>query len=136
MTANHSENPEQNAVFDRDCFAHHLGIELLEAGEGTASARMVLGEQHLNGMGTVHGGAIFGLADLAFAVACNSREALAVALNVNISYVKAVRGGVLYARATETSLSARIGTYEVVVTDEQGETVALFYGMAYRKQAR
>ena len=58
--------------FKRDRFAEFLGIELLEAGEGYARSRMQIGEEHLNGIGTVHGGAIFTLADFTFAVASNS----------------------------------------------------------------
>ncbi len=136
MTDDTYFDPATNPIFAADRFAHHLGIELVEVGEGSARARLVVGEHHLNGVGTVHGGTIFGLADLAFAVACNSRGAVAVAIHVDIAYVKAVRNGVLTASATETSLSPRIGTYDVIVTDEAGDTVALFHGMAYRRQPR
>ena len=129
-------DPATNPVFANDLFAHHLGIELIEVGEGTARARMVIAEHHHNAVGTVHGGAIFGLADLVFAVACNSRGALAVALNVDISFVKAVRGGVLSAAAVETTCGPRIATYDITVTDGAGDVVALFHGMAYRKRAR
>jgi len=117
----------------RDRFAAHCGIELLEVGEGRAVARMPIGEQHLNGADTVHGGAIFTLADLAFAAASNSYGTLAMAINVSISYVKAAVGGTLTAEAEEASCSRRLGSYTIRITDDDGDLVAIFQGMAYRK---
>ena len=129
---------EQIADFfrERDRFAQHCDIELLEVGEGRALARMSLTERHLNGVGTAHGGAIFTLADLAFAAACNSHGTLAMAVNVSISYLKAVRVGTLTATAEELSCGARLGTYTVRITDAAGDLVAIFQGMAYRKKER
>ena len=119
--------------FKGDHFAAHAGIELLEARGGYARARMVVQPHHLNGVGTVHGGALFTLADLAFAVACNAYGTVAVAINVSISYLKAATRGILLAEATEESKNRRLGLYTVRVTDESGDLVALFEGMAYRK---
>jgi acyl-CoA thioesterase len=119
--------------FEGDRFAAHSGIELLEAGPGYARAQMAVQPWHLNGVGTVHGAALFALADLAFAVACNAHGTVAVAVNVNISYLKAVTEGTLTAEATEESKSHRLGLYTVRVTDGRGDLVALFEGMAYRK---
>jgi acyl-CoA thioesterase len=56
-----------------------------------------------------------------------------VAINVNISYIKAVSKGILIAKAREASLSRKIGTYSVDVTDGEGNLIATFQGMAYRK---
>lgn len=118
---------------ERDRFAAHCGVELIEVGAGRSVARLTLGEQHLNGADTVHGGAIFTLADLAFAAACNSYGTLAMAINVSISYVKAAVGGVLTAEAEEASCSRRLGSYTIRITDDDGDLVAIFQGMAYRK---
>jgi len=118
----------------RDRFAAHCGIELLEVGPGRAKARMTIGDQHMNGADTVHGGAIFALADLAFAAASNSHGALAMAINVSISYVKAAVSGTLTAEAEEVSCSRRLGSYTIRVTDDDGDLVAIFQGMAYRKE--
>jgi acyl-CoA thioesterase len=89
---------------------------------------------HLNGVGVAHGGALFTLADYVFAAASNSHGQIALAINVQISYVKATAQGVLLAEGCETSLGSRIGTYDIRITDEDGDTVALFHGMAYRKK--
>ncbi len=117
-----------------DKFAAHAGIELLEVSEGHAKAQLPIDERHLNSVGVVHGGAIFTLADLAFAVASNSHGNVALAINVSISFVKAVRKGVLTAEAREVSLNHKLGSYTVDVKDEAGELVAVFQGMAYRKK--
>ena len=122
------------AFFKKDRFAEHAGIELVDVEEGYALARMEIKEHHLNGVDLVHGGAIFSLADLAFAVASNSHGTVAVAINVSISFLKAAREGVLTAEAREVSRNPKLGSYNVTVTDEDGETIALFQGMVYRKK--
>lgn len=119
-----------------DRFARHVNIEMLEAANGSATARMKVEEHHLNSHGTVHGGAVFSLADAVFAAASNSHGVPAVAINVSISYLKAVTAGVLTAKATEASLNSTLATYEVRVTSETGELVATFQGMVYRKKHR
>ena len=124
---------DKETFFDKDTFAKYCGIELVEAGGGNAEARLTIQPHHLNGVGTVHGGMIFSLADLAFAAACNSHGTVAVAINVNIQYLKAISSGVLVAKAREVSLSRKIGTYSVQVTDGEGNLIASFQGMAYRK---
>ncbi len=121
------------AVVDKDQYARHAGIELLEVTPGKARARMVIGPQHLNGLGLVHGGAIFTLADLVFAAACNSHGYPAVAINVNISYLKAAKAGVLTADGEEVSAEGRLGSCVVRVTDDTGALIAMFQGLSYRK---
>lgn len=121
--------------FKNDRFAAHLGIELLEISPGRARARMKIEEHHLNALDIGHGGAIFGLADLVFAVASNSHGTVAMAINVSISYLKAVRAGTtLYAEALELSRNPKLASYSVRVESEDGDLVALFQGMVYRKK--
>ena len=66
--------------FKKDQFAAHNNIELVDAADGRARARMTLQPHHLNALGTVQGGALFTLADFCFAAACNSHGTVAVAL--------------------------------------------------------
>ena len=119
--------------FQNDRLASHLGIELLETSGGSAKMKMQVEPEHLNSVDVVHGGAIFTLADTAFAVASNSREALAVAINAHITYMKAATTGTLYAEAKETSLHHKLATYTINVTNEGGDLIATFQGMVYRK---
>jgi acyl-CoA thioesterase len=121
--------------FENDRFADHVGIELLEVSKGRAKAKMEIKEHHLNGVNIAHGGAIFSLADLAFAVASNSHKTVALSINVSISYLKAsVAGDTLIAEANEVSLNPKLATYEVRVTDETHDLIAIFLGTVYRKK--
>lgn len=117
-----------------DKFARHSGIELVEVRPGWAKASMKIEPFHLNGAKTVHGGAMFTLADFAFAVASNSHGMLAMGINTSMSFVKAALQGTLYAEAKEQSLNARLASYAVTITDDAGDVVALFQGMVYRKK--
>lgn len=119
---------------DRDKFARHCGVELLEVSEGRAKAKMEIAENHLNGVNIVHGAAIFTLADLVFAAASNSHGTVSVAINVNISFLKAAAKGTLTAEAEEVSSHPRLGTYDIKIRDDSGDLVATFQGMVYRKQ--
>ena len=120
--------------FKNDNFAAMSGIELLEVSPGYAKAVMNIEEKHLNALKTVQGGALFTLADLAFAAASNAYGNVAVAINANISFVKAATGKTLTAEAKETSINSKISTYTVNITDDKGDLVAIFQGMGYRKK--
>ena len=122
------------AQMKKDAFAKELGIELVEVEPGRAKVRMRVGDEHRNSVARVHGGVIFTLADYAFAVACNSYGTVAVAVNCHISYLRPPEGEALAAEAEEVSKSRRLGTDDVRVSDGEGGVVAVFRGMAYRKE--
>jgi acyl-CoA thioesterase len=122
--------------FVKDAYAKQAGIELLECSLGMAKVKMEICDKHKNSHGTVHGGAIFTLADTAFALASNSHGIPAAAINAHISYVKSATSGTLFAQAEEFSINPKIATYTVRVTDENGENIAIFQGMVYRKIPR
>lgn len=117
-----------------DRFAKQCGIDLVSVEPGRARTRMRVSPGHLNGVGIVQGGAIFTLADFAFAAASNSHGTVAVAINVSINFLKATSSGILVAEAKETSKNPKLGTYTVDVRDESGDLVATFQGMVYRKK--
>jgi len=119
---------------EKDQFAKHNGIELLKVSDGAATAKFQIQKEHLNGVGVVHGGAIFALADFVFAAASNSHGTIALAINVSISYLKAVTKGFLVAEAMELSVNPKLATYSVRITDDRGDLVAVFQGMVYRKK--
>jgi acyl-CoA thioesterase len=121
---------------NNDKFAQHAGIELLEVKSGTAKVRMEVKPFHINGVGLVHGGALFTLADFAFAAAANSHEEVAVAINASISYLKGVKAGILYAEAEEISNSRKISVYSIKIINEHNQLIATFQGMAYKKVQR
>ena len=118
---------------DNDKFARLVGIRLLDVTKSHAKAELDISEHHLNGLGMVHGGAIFALADLVFAAAVNSHGIDAVAITIHVSYFKAVRKGKLMAEAKEISLNRKLATYDIRVMDDHGDQVAAFIGTAYRR---
>lgn len=119
---------------EKDNFAKHLGVEMLEYSPGKAKARMEIKSHHLNSAGMLHGGAIFSLADAVFSAASNSHGTLAVAINVSISFFKAVKSGTLTASAEEVSFNPKLATYLISVQDEAENKIALFQGTVYRKK--
>jgi acyl-CoA thioesterase len=120
--------------FENDRFAANSNIKVVDIAPGKATTRMEVSDMHLNGIGTVHGGALFTLADFTFALAANSYGKVTVAINANISYLKAVKNGFLTAKARELSSGGRIASYTVDIFDESDDLIAVFQGMAYRKR--
>lgn len=125
-------------IFDflsNDRFAlEQAGVELLEVGKGYARARMEIKPQHLNGGGVCQGGAIFTLADLAFAAATNSHAQLTLSITSNINFFRAESKGFLFAEAREVLNKKRLANCEVNITNEAGQLVATFNGTGYRKE--
>ncbi|NHN40847.1 hotdog fold thioesterase [Halorubellus sp. JP-L1] len=120
---------------DGDAYCETLGIDLAVLEPGHAVTELVVTEDLLNFHGTPHGGAVYSVADAAFAAASNSRGDPAVALETNMSYLDAVDvGDTLTATAEETHVSGRTAEYEVVVTADD-ERVATFRGRVYRIDA-
>jgi acyl-CoA thioesterase len=118
----------------QDPFGADVGVAIWEETPGVVVATLEVTPRHLNQHGTVHGGALFTLADVAFARASNARGAVAVALDTAMTFVRPARVGTrLVARCEEEVLRRRIGVYAVRITDETGETVALFRGTVFRR---
>lgn len=116
-----------------DKFALRAGVELLDVGNGYAKARMEVKPEHLNGGGVCQGGALFTLADLAFAAATNSHAKLTFSIDSSIHFFRSVSSGMLYAEAHEVFNHKRLANCEVRITTESGELVATFNGTGYRK---
>jgi acyl-CoA thioesterase len=118
--------------FQKDEFARFIGCEITDAGEGWAKVRMEIRPHHLNGVGILHGGAIFTVADLAGAVAANSHGNVAVGISCTVTYMKPPKGKSIIATAREISRSRRIGHYDIDIVDgDSGEAIATFQGTAY-----
>lgn len=115
-------------MFADDAASRALGIELLEAGGGTARLRMTVTDVMVNGHGIAHGGYLFLFADSAFACACNSRGPVTVAAGADISFIAPVRAGEeLTAVAEERTVFGRSGIYDVRVLRGE-DVVAEFRG--------
>jgi len=117
-----------------DHFAEALGIQLLEAKDGYAKVCMKIDKKHTNALGFTHGGAVFSLADYAFAHACNFGDNVAVAVQVNINFLRpSVEGDTLTAEATRVSDGKTMGLYHVTVKNQNTKMVAFFSGLAFKK---
>ena len=137
-------SPEQlaarvgEAMFANDRASREtMGMELVACTPGRAVMRMVLDERHLNGHRICHGGFIFTLADSTFAFACNSRNQSTVAAGCSIEFLKPGRlGDVLTCEGVEQVLQGRHGIYDMKVTNQRGEVVAMFRGKSAQVQGQ
>jgi acyl-CoA thioesterase len=106
-----------------------MSIELVACEPGRAVLRMEVRERHLNGHRICHGGFIFTLADSTFAFACNSHNKVTVAAGCSIEFLRPGQlGDVLTCEGVEQTLSGRHGIYDMKVTNQRGEVVAMFRG--------
>ena len=116
-----------------DLFSQWLGIEVIEITEGFSKIKMTVRNEMMNGLGIVHGGIAFSLADSAFAFACNNRNVLSVALDTSINFLKPVQvGDILIAEAKELHNGKSTGLYQVSISNQQQHLVALFKGTCFR----
>ena len=121
------------AMFARDRASQAMGMRISKVGPGRAELTMTVRADMLNGHATCHGGFIFTLADSAFAFACNSANMTTVASGCSIDFITPAReDDVLTAIGQERTLSGRTGVYDIEVTNQRGETVAMFRGKSHR----
>ena len=117
------------SMYAADACTRWLGMHVEAVGPGYARLSMAVRPEFLNGHRTCHGGLIFTLADSAFAFACNSHNHNTVAAGCSVEFLRPAHGGdVLTAEATEQVLSGRHGVYDVRVSNQTGEVVAMFRG--------
>ncbi|MGZ3853993.1 MAG: hydroxyphenylacetyl-CoA thioesterase PaaI [Flavisolibacter sp.] len=120
-------------MMENDFFSRWMRVNVIQVSEGYSKIQMVIREEMVNGFGIVHGGIPFSLADSAFAFACNNRNNLSVALDVTITFTKAVHiGDVLTAEAKEVHNGRSTGVYLISVTNQNNQQVALFKGTCFR----
>jgi len=120
-------------MLNNDRFANHNNIRLVSVGKGEATAEMMVAENHLNGVNIIQDGALFTLADFAFAAASNSHGRIAVASNASINFFRGVSSGKLTAHAKELSSGKTLASYTVDIVDEEGTKIAFFNGTAFLK---
>ncbi|MFH1757224.1 MAG: PaaI family thioesterase [Pseudomonadota bacterium] len=118
----------------REPFARKFGLKLTALDEGYSRVEMIFTPDMENIFGLAHGGALFALIDEAFETASNSHGTMAVALNMNITYVSSpAPGSKLTAEAKEFSRTAKTANYDIKVFDEQGHLITSCQALVYRK---
>lgn len=119
---------------EREPYVKLLGIKLIKLGEGYSEVEMKASGDFENIFSITHGGAIFSLADVAFGSAANSYGRVAVAINININYLRPARtGDTLRAVAKEISRGKNVATYEIVVSNDKGKSIATSQATAFLK---
>lgn len=137
MSAQQVAEATRDAMCKDDRASRRLGMQVLAVGPGTATLTMTVREDMLNGHDLCHGGLVATLADSAFAFACNAYNEITVASGFDIHLVAAARrGDVLTANCVEVSKAGRTGVYDVTVTNQHGETVAVFRGRSYTMKGK
>ena len=119
-----------------DRFAHAIGAQLTEVREGYAKAQLTVEERHLNGGNVCQGGAIYTLADLAFAAVANCRKVLTLGVSNNIAFLhSAALGDVLTAECIEVLDHHRLPYCDIRVTNQNGQLIAAVTALGYRMKA-
>ena len=130
----------REAIFKKvetEPFAKKFGIRLLDIEEGYSKVEMKLTPEMENLFGMAHGGALFALIDEAFETASNSHGTLAVALNMNITYISPPSlTSRLIAEAREFSRTSRTAVYDIKLSDDQDRLIASCQALVYRKGVR
>lgn len=133
ITKDELANKVVSRMMKDDTFSQWLGIEIIEIKEGYSKIKMRVRNEMMNGLGMVHGGIAFSLADSSFAFACNSRNNLSVALDTSINFIRPVHiDDELFAEAKEIHNGKSTGLYQITVTNQRHHTVALFKGTCFR----
>jgi acyl-CoA thioesterase len=127
----------KNAIYDaveKEPFAKAMKIKLVELKLGYAAVEMKYDPDHMNNIyDRAHGGALFALIDEAFETAGQTDGTIAVALNVNVTYVSSPEPGVkLRAEAKQNSQTKKTASYDIKVSDQNGNLIATCSALAYR----
>lgn len=116
-----------------DRFALSIGAHLTEVKEGSAKAQLTVEERHINGGGVCQGGAIYTLADLAFAAVTNSHGILSLGISNTITFLKSAQlGDTITAECTELLNHHKLPYCDIKITNQHGELLAVMTGLAYR----
>ncbi len=130
------QNKKLFEMISSDSFAKFMGIKLESLKPGYARLSMIFTKEMLNFHGIIHGGAIFALADAAFAASSNSHGKTSVALNMNINFISAVQPGQkLIAVGSEEKVTRKVGVYRITVKTVEDELIAVADGVVYRKES-
>jgi len=120
-----------DGMYPRDNAAQALGVKIFDVKAGAAAARMTVREDMLNFHGTCHGGILYALAGSVLAYVINGDNRAAVAQSGSITYTRAAQlGDDLTARCRVVNQAGRSGVYDVEITNQNDDTVALFRGQS------
>lgn len=120
-------------MMDNDAFSQWLGLNIISVNEGYVELEFKVKLEMLNGFKILHGGVSYSAADSALAFAANSYGVQSVSIETSISHTKPAKlGDLIKVVATEINCSKKIGIYDVRLTNQKDELIALFKGTVYR----
>ena len=120
---------------EKEPYANLFNIKIVELGEGHSIVEMKVLEKYNNFFLITHGGAIFSLVDVALGSAANSYGTIAVALDININYIRpSFAGDILRAEATEVNRGKKTATYNIIVKNNQNKIVASSQAVTFLKK--
>jgi acyl-CoA thioesterase len=126
----------KEAIFrevEKEPFARKFGLRLVDLDQGYSRVEMDFTPDMENLFGMAHGGALFALIDEAFETASNSHGTMAVALNMNVTYISAPPPGAkLVAEAKELNRTNKTAVYDIKVSDGQHNLIASCQALVYR----
>ena len=126
----------RDTMYETDAAIHALDMSVEVTEVGQAEARFEVRAGMLNGFHVCHGGYLFALADTAFAYACNSYNKVTLAAGASIEFLRSANlGDRLVATAIERRRGSRTGIYDVVVSNQDGQEIALFRGRSHSTRA-
>lgn len=122
--------------FKADQYAVGLtGIEIVDVKDNYVKTQLVVEAKHMNALGIMQGGALFTLADFTFAVAINAEQrGTAVAIECQMSFLKPVTAGILYAESSIISRSRSLVACDITITNAEEEIIAKFHGRGFVRQ--
>jgi acyl-CoA thioesterase len=125
------------AHFIKDRFATGNGVEIDDVTEDSVACSMELNKNHENSVGGIHGGAIFTLADLTFAIhanlamVCGEDVGVTVGQSCSISFLKGPKGQRLTAKSTRLAQGRRMSVYRICIKDDIGTPIAEMLANAF-----
>lgn len=120
-------------LLSNDPFSNWMEIEIINVKEGFCKIRCIIREEMINGFNVAHGGIIYSLADTALAFSAATGGAVALALDNSISYTKKAKlGDTLTASSEAINITRRTGLYNVKITNQSSEVIAVMKGTVYR----
>ena len=136
-TAQQTAEHVRDGMFANDRASKMLGLQITAVGPGHATLTMTVRDDMLNGHDICHGGLVTTLADTCFAYACNSYDELTVASSFSVDLMApGRRDDLLTASGIEVSKGGRTGLYDVTVTNQRDERIAVFRGRSYTMKGK
>ena len=126
----------KNAIVEavkREPFARLFDMQLVELSKGHSVVKMTYDPELADNIyQRAHGGAVYGLIDEAFETAGQTDGTIAVAMNVNVTYIASPEKKTrLRAEANRVSQTKKTAGYDIKVTDGDGRLIATCAALAY-----